>query len=154
MNSDSGIAKTEPIGNGCGGGATTAGGQSIACSSFPYFNADVLTVNDSQKLNVRPMREARVCLNQRSIVPGKRGRDFIAKNNAVRVSHGSGTILKGRTTNIHMLSQYFTLLSGNRYLCAQKTHLSHFHSHGLSATLDMTDDSSAKGLYRKRVLMH
>ena len=81
-------------------------------------------------------------------------RDFVAKDDAVGVPDRGRTVLKGGAGNVHMFSQHLSFLSDNSYPRAQKTHFSHFHGHCLSTTVNMTDDSSAKGLHRERVLVH
>ena len=91
---------------------------------------------------------------QRPVMPGKFWRHFVTKDDAVRVTDRGRTILKGGARHVHMLSQHLAFVSDDRYLGAQKTYFSHFHSHYLSTTVNMTDYSSAKSLYRKRVLVH
>jgi len=57
MNSNGGIAKAEPMGNSRSCGAAAARGQGIACPPLPYFDLDVVTVNDLQELDVCTIRE-------------------------------------------------------------------------------------------------
>lgn len=87
-------------------------------------------------------------------MPGKIGREFVAKDYAVRVSDGGCAILKGGAADVHAFSQHLSFVSDNRYLRAQETHFPHFNSHYLSATVDLTDHCSAKSFYGEWVLMH
>ena len=87
-------------------------------------------------------------------MPGKIGREFVAKDYAVRVSDGGCAILKGGAADVHAFSQHLSFVSDNRYLRAQETHFPHFNSHCLSATVDLTDHCSAKSFYGEWVLMH
>ncbi len=54
VNRDVGCAQTEPARNGRSCRAAAPGSQGVACAALPYFDPDVLTVDDLQELNVRP----------------------------------------------------------------------------------------------------
>ena len=53
---------------------------------FPDFDADIAPVQDLHELNVGPVREPPVVLDERAVAPGILRRRLVDEDNAVRVA--------------------------------------------------------------------
>ena len=100
------------------------------------------------------MRETRVSLNKRTEMPSKFRGDLTAKDDAMGISDRCGTVLKGRSIDIHVFSQDLSFLTSNRYLGTQKTHFSHFHRDPFPTSMHTASYSSAQGFYGEWTLLH
>jgi hypothetical protein len=59
MNSDILIAESKFVSNGSGSCATTAGGQCLTSTAFPYLNLNIVPIHNLHELYICAIRKAR-----------------------------------------------------------------------------------------------
>ena len=86
MHGDGAIAEADSVSHRCGGTAARAGCEGVACAAFPYFDLDVVAVENFEELHVGAVREARIDFDCRAVCAGEFLGDFDQWHDAVRIA--------------------------------------------------------------------